>query len=63
MSESRAASRSSGRPGGHQGALGWQLAQADLAFYAGNTIRLRFAFQSNASNTYPGVYVDDVSLR
>ena len=45
--------------GGHQAALGWQLVQADLTMYSGKTIRLRFAFQSDASGTSSGVYVDD----
>jgi len=42
---------------------GWnkvgQLVQADLTAYAGETIQLRFAFESDASGTYPGVYIDD----
>ncbi len=45
--------------GGHQAALGWQLVQADLTAYAGMTILLRFGFQSDASSTFPGVYIDD----
>jgi hypothetical protein len=45
--------------GGHQAALGWQLVTADLSNYAGGTVRLRFAFQSDSSGTYPGVYIDD----
>jgi bacillopeptidase F (M6 metalloprotease family) len=44
---------------GQQAALGWQLVQADLTPYSGMTIRLRFGFQSDATVTYPGVYVDD----
>ncbi len=50
-----------GKPawGGHQGALDWQPMQADLAAFAGQTIRVRFAFQSDASGTFPGVYIDD----
>ena len=46
--------------GGHQDQLGWQLVQVDLAAYAGQTIRLRVAFRSDTSGTYPGVYIDDV---
>lgn len=46
--------------GGHQGPLGWQPVVADLSAYAGRTIRLRFAFRSDTSGTYPGVYVDDL---
>lgn len=51
-----------GKPawGGHQSALGWQLVQADLAAYAGKVIRLRFAFQTDASGIFPGVYIDDI---
>ncbi len=48
--------------GGHQGGLGWQLFQADLSAYAGQTIRLRFAFTSDDLVLYPGVYVDDVRI-
>jgi hypothetical protein len=46
--------------GGHQSALGWQLVQADLTAFAGKTILLRFAFRSDAANTYAGFYVDDL---
>lgn len=46
--------------GGHQAALGWQPVEANLAPYAGQTIRLRFAFQSDSSGNYPGVYIDDI---
>ncbi len=46
--------------GGTQTALGWQLTQADLTPYAGQTIYLRFAFQSDSSGTTAGVYVDDL---
>ncbi len=45
--------------GGHQASLGWQLVQADLTAYAGMTIRLRFGFQSDATLTYAGVFIDD----
>lgn len=45
--------------GGHQSALGWQLVTADLSAYAGQTIRLRFAFQTDSSGIFPGVYIDD----
>ncbi len=48
--------------GGHQSGLGWQLVQADLSAYAGRTIRLRFAFQSDSSGAFPGVYIDDVRV-
>ena len=46
--------------GGNQSALGWQLFTADLSAYAGQQIRLRFAFRSDASMVYPGVYIDDL---
>jgi bacillopeptidase F (M6 metalloprotease family) len=46
--------------GGHQGALGWQLVQVDLTAYSGKTIQLRFGFQSDASTTFAGVYIDDL---
>lgn len=48
--------------GGHQAAAGWQLVTADLSAYAGQTIRLRFAFQSDSSGVFPGVYLDDLRL-
>jgi hypothetical protein len=48
--------------GGHESALGWQLVSVDLSAYAGGTIELRFAFASNASSTFPGVYIDDVRV-
>jgi hypothetical protein len=44
---------------GHQSGLGWQLVQADLTPYAGQTIRLRFAFDSDSSNVFAGVFIDD----
>src|SRR5262249_54058498 len=51
-----------GKPawGGQQAALGWQAGQADLSAFAGNIILLRFAFQSDSSNNFPGVYIDDI---
>jgi len=45
--------------GGDQSALGWQLVQADLTTYSGKKILLRFGFQSDVSNTFAGVYIDD----
>lgn len=45
--------------GGQQSGFGWQLMQADLSAYAGQTVRLRFAFRSDSSGTFPGVYIDD----
>ncbi len=54
-----------GKPawGGHQAALGWQAAQADLSAYAGHVVRLRFAFQSDSSGTFPGLYLDALSVQ
>jgi hypothetical protein len=51
-----------GKPawGGHQQALGWQLIQADLSAFAGQIVRLRFAFRSDSSGSYAGVYIDDI---
>lgn len=49
--------------GGHQANLGWQLVQADLSPYAGQTVRLRFAFHTDSSGTSPGVYLDDMLIQ
>lgn len=46
--------------GDHQFGLGWQPVEANLGVYAGQLIRVRFAFQSDSSATFPGVYIDDV---
>jgi hypothetical protein len=46
--------------GGHQEALGWQLMQADLSPWIGQTVEIRFAFHSDSSGTFAGVYIDDV---
>ena len=53
-----------GKPawGGHQADVGWQPVEADLSAYAGLSIRLRFAFQSDSSGTFPGVYIDDILI-
>jgi hypothetical protein len=48
--------------GGHQSQLGWQAVKADLSAYAGQVIRLRFAFHSDSSGNFPGVYIDDVFI-
>ena len=48
--------------GGHLSASGWQLVTVDLSAYAGQTIRLRFGFQSDTSVFYPGVYIDDLAI-
>ena len=39
---------------------GWVKHTANLAAYAGQQIKLRFAFTSDGSVVYPGVYIDDV---
>lgn len=51
-----------GRPawGGDESALGWQRYEADLSAYQGQTVRIRFAFRSDASAERAGVYIDDV---
>ena len=41
---------------------GWELWEADLSAYAGMTIRIQFAFRSDGSVTYPGWYVDDLTI-
>ncbi|MBK8943346.1 MAG: immune inhibitor A [Polyangiaceae bacterium] len=52
----------SGQPawGGNHANDGWQNYQADLSAYAGQTIKLRFAFRSDGATVYPGVYLDDL---
>jgi hypothetical protein len=49
--------------GGDQSSLGWQLMQADLTPYSGMTVLLRFGFQSGASGTSAGVYVDEFLIQ
>jgi bacillopeptidase F (M6 metalloprotease family) len=48
--------------GGHQASQGWQPVRADLSAYSGQTIRLLFAFRSDSSGNFPGVYLDDLHL-
>jgi len=48
--------------GGNQSALGWQLVTADLTAYAGQTIYLRYAFRTDGSGVYPGVYIDQIGI-
>lgn len=43
-------------------AAGWRPYTADLAAFAGKHVRLRFAFRSDTSIQYEGVYVDDVTV-
>jgi len=46
--------------GGDQTANGWQLYTADLTSYVGNSVILRFAFESDSIINDPGVYIDRV---
>ncbi|AKU89658.1 Flagellar basal-body rod modification protein FlgD [Vulgatibacter incomptus] len=49
---------------GNKSASGWQKIRARLpASYTGETIRLRFAFRSDGSSNYAGVYIDDVMVQ
>ncbi len=48
--------------GGSFGSLGWQEFTADLSAFVGQNVLLRFAFHTDSSVTYPGVYIDDVLL-
>ena len=40
----------------------WERITADLSAYAGQTVWLRFAFRSDGSGAYPGVFIDDVRV-
>ena len=44
------------------GSAAWAQYSADLSAYAGLQIMLRFAFHSDSSVLYPGVYLDDVFI-
>lgn len=46
--------------GGNFSAQGWHEVTVDLSSYAGQTVCLRFAFRTDGSATYAGVYLDDV---
>jgi cysteine-rich repeat protein len=48
--------------GGNQSAQGWREVTADLSAYAGQSVCLRFAFRSDSSGTYAGVYIDEVMI-
>ena len=48
--------------GGRQSASGWQLFTADLTAYAGQMVYLRYAFRTDTSVVYPGVYIDDIFI-
>ncbi len=40
----------------------WEDFSVDLAPYAGDLVRVRWCFYSDGSGTYPGFYIDDVSI-
>jgi len=48
--------------GGNDMTSGWQQFEADLSLYAGQTIRLQFAFRSDGSVTRAGWYVDELAI-
>ncbi|AKU89663.1 Flagellar basal-body rod modification protein FlgD [Vulgatibacter incomptus] len=48
--------------GGDRSAQGWERYKVDLGAYAGQTIRLRFAFRSDGSTNRAGVYIDDLVI-
>ncbi len=41
----------------------WYVEQIDLTPYAGSSVLFRFRFQSDGSVTYPGWYIDSVSIK
>jgi len=41
---------------------GWNILHLDLTKYIGQTIQIRFRFQSNDIETQPGSYIDDVTV-
>jgi hypothetical protein len=50
-------------PRGYMGSTGgWVYAQFDLSAYAGGMLWIQFHFVSDTSVTYPGWYIDDVSV-
>lgn len=52
----------SGTPTSDQNGAFWHQVTFDLSAYAGNQILLRFHFGSDGSVTYPGWYIDDLSI-
>ncbi len=46
--------------GGDHSAEGWRNFMADLSAYAGQSVKLRYAFRSDAASVFPGVYIDEV---
>ena len=51
-----------GQPAFAHHTSGWQQALFDLSSYAGKAIRFRFRFGSDYSITYPGWYIDDLTI-
>lgn len=47
---------------GDQHLAGWQSFTAELSAYAGQSIALRFVFESDSTAAYPGVYLDDFTV-
>ncbi|AKU89651.1 choice-of-anchor J domain-containing protein [Vulgatibacter incomptus] len=47
---------------GNQSGAGWQQFSANLAAFEGQQVKLRFAFRSDGSTNFAGVYIDDVSI-
>jgi len=47
--------------GGHNG-MQWGEFSADLSAYAGQMVDIQFAFRTDVSNVYAGVYIDDVAI-
>jgi hypothetical protein len=41
---------------------GWNMLHLDLTKYIGQTVQIRFCFQSNDENVQPGSYIDDVKV-
>jgi hypothetical protein len=48
--------------GDQEPGLKWQLVSVDLTAYMTSTINLRFAFQSDGSGTFPGVFIDEILI-
>ena len=46
----------------HGSSGSWVSQSVDISAYAGSTVYIRFYFASDASVTYPGWYIDDVSI-
>ncbi len=49
--------------GAHQTNLGWQAVTANLNAYAGQQIQLQFAFRTDGSIVYPGIYIDRIVVQ